>query len=85
MARFQLDRPLSISLQPLVSLPARYRDINASLIVPVQQPRSFKSDSASILATAKGTPPTPRERTAPSGISLTTSLAIFMSTSLAAL
>ena len=50
-------------------------------MVPVWQPRSFRSDWASSLATVKGTPPTPRDSTAPSGISSTTSLAIWRSVS----
>ena len=33
-------------------------------MVPVWQPRSLRSDSASIFATVNGTPPTPRENRA---------------------
>ena len=40
-----------------------------------------QADSASMFATVNGTPPTPRERTAPSGISFTTSFAIWISVS----
>ena len=53
-------------------------------MVPVWQPRSFLSDSASILATVSGTPPTPSDSTAPSGISFTTILAMAISVSLGA-
>ena len=80
MARFQVEYPVSTSFRVLVSFPALWIAKNASLMLPVQQPRSFRSDSASILATVKGTPPTPRPSTAPSGISATTFRAIWMST-----
>ena len=53
-------------------------------MVPVWQPRSFLSDSASISATVYGTPPTPSDSVAPLGISSTTSFAMAISVSLGA-
>lgn len=55
-----LIRPIrSTSFLALVSLPAFHSSKKASLIVPVWQPRSFRSDQAGSLTTVKGTLPTP--------------------------